>query len=186
MSYESTKTSTNLSGGDTMTSDMPSQSPANNFYPNSNSNSTNRTQAMIMNPMMGLGNFYNGPPQGPAPQQAQMPARPMYQSYPSAGGAPPHPPPHPPPHHHPSSQQQQIVSAVCLFTSFSFASPNRSVREGGKSIIDLFSCHRSIPTKRAQLVITLRTLTMLPSTSISSSSRREEATTEATPRITLR
>ena len=179
MSYESTKTSTNLTGGDTMTSDMPSQSAANNFYPNSNSNSTNRTQAMIMNPMMGLGNFYNGPPQGPAPQQAQMPARPMYQSYPPAGAPPSH-------HHPPPSQHQQIVSAVqFFFAPCSFARTNRSVREGEKPIIELFSCHRSIPTTRAQLVITRLTRTMLPSTSISRS-RREEATTAPTPRITLR
>jgi hypothetical protein len=84
MSYESTKTSSNSTGGETMTSD---QSSANNFHP--------RTQAMIMNPMMSTGHFYNGPPQS-AP--TQMPNRSMYQSYPSA-----------PPHHH------QIVSFCLLF-----------------------------------------------------------------------
>lgn len=98
MSYESTKTSTNSSGGETMTNDMSSQSAANNFYPNNN-----RTQAMIMNPMMGTGNYYNGPPQG-TPQQGQMPYRAMYQSYSSA----------PPPH----LQHHQIVSFRFVKSSF--------------------------------------------------------------------
>jgi hypothetical protein len=93
MSYESTKISTNSGGGETMTSDMPSQSAANNFYPNNNNN---RTQAMIMNPMMAGVNYYNGPPQGTPSQQTQMANRPMYQSYTST-----------PPHH---SQHHQIVS----------------------------------------------------------------------------
>ncbi|CAF3540447.1 unnamed protein product [Adineta steineri] len=105
MSYESTKTSTNSTGGETITSDISSQSAANNFYPNNNNinnnnnnnnnNNTNRTQTMIMNPMLGTNNFYNGPPQGTSPQQVQMPNRSMYQGYPSG-----------PPHH----QQQQILS----------------------------------------------------------------------------
>lgn len=107
MSYESTKTSTNAPGssggvGETMTNDMSSQSAPNNFYPNNTGNTNNRTQAMIMNPMMGTNNYYNGPPQG-TPQQAQMPYRPMYQSY------PPGPPHHPQPH--------QIVS---IFSIYSF------------------------------------------------------------------
>jgi len=93
MSYESTKTSANAAGGETMTSDMPSQSTGNNFYPNNNNNNNNRLQAMIMNPMMGTNTYYNGPPQGPPSQQVQMGNRPGYQSYPSG-----------PPHHH------QIVS----------------------------------------------------------------------------
>ncbi len=97
MSYESTKISTNSGGGETMTSDMPSQSAANNFYPNNNNN---RTQAMIMNPMMAGVNYYNGPPQG-TPQQTQMANRPMYQPYTST-----------PPHH---SQHHQIVSFLFLF-----------------------------------------------------------------------
>jgi hypothetical protein len=105
MSYESTKVSTNSSGGDTMTSEMPSQSSGNSFYPNTNNNNnnnnnnTNRTQAMIMNPMMAGVNYYNGPPQGTPSQQ--MPNRPMYQSYTSA----------PPPHH-------QIVSIFLIISFF--------------------------------------------------------------------
>jgi hypothetical protein len=104
MSYESTKVSTNSSGGDTMTSEMPSQSSGNSFYPNTNNNNNNnnnnnRTQAMIMNPMMAGVNYYNGPPQGTPSQQ--MPNRPMYQSYTSA----------PPPHH-------QIVSIFLIISFF--------------------------------------------------------------------
>jgi len=100
MSYESAKMGTNSGGGETMTSDMPSQSSGNNFYPNNNNN---RTQAMIMNPMMGSGNFYNGPPQGTPSQQTQMTNRQMYQSYPPG-------PPHHPQHH-------QIVS-FAFFSSY--------------------------------------------------------------------
>lgn len=102
MSYESTKISANPSGGETMTSEMASsQPPGNNFYPNNNTN--NRSQAMIMNPMMGTGNYYNGPPQN-APSQP-MANRPMYQSYPSGP---------PPPH--------QIVSIAFWFFSSEFHS----------------------------------------------------------------
>lgn len=100
MSYESAKTSTNLGSGETMTSDMPSQPTANNFYANNNS----RAQAMMMNPMMTGNNYYNGPQQGAPSQQNQMPNRPMYQGYPP-GAAPP--PPHP--------QHHQIVSSNFTF-----------------------------------------------------------------------
>ena len=105
MSYESAKTSTNLGSGETMTSEMPSQSAANNFYTNNNNNN-NRSQAMMMNPMMAGGNYYNGPPQGPPSQTAQMPNRSMYQSYQS--GVPP--PSHP--------QHHQVVSVSCCYSSF--------------------------------------------------------------------
>ena len=91
MSYESTKPSTNLGGGETMTGDISSQSTSNMFY---STNNNNRTQAMMMNPMMGSSNYYNGPPQGTF-QQGQMPYRPMYQPY------------QPTVHH---SQHHQIVS----------------------------------------------------------------------------
>jgi hypothetical protein len=98
MSYESTKTSTNSAHGETMTSDISSQSTTNNnnFYPNNNNNNI-RTQAMIMNPMMAGGPFYNGPPQGSPTQPVPAANRPAYQTY----------PPVPPPHH---SQHHQIVS----------------------------------------------------------------------------
>ncbi|CAF1575705.1 unnamed protein product, partial [Adineta ricciae] len=104
MSYESTKTSANSSTGETMTTDMPSQPTTNNsFYPNSNTNNNNnssnhRTQAMIMNPMMGTTNYYNGPTQGAPNQQAHMANRAIYHSYPSG-----------PPHHH------QILSPFDMY-----------------------------------------------------------------------
>ncbi|CAF2256614.1 unnamed protein product [Rotaria magnacalcarata] len=105
MSYESTKTSTNTAvsssgGGEIMASEMSSHTAANNLY--SNNNNPNRLQAMIMNPMMGTGNYFNGPPQG-TPQQAQMPYRPMYQQYPPGS------------HHHP--QHHQILSPFDTYES---------------------------------------------------------------------
>lgn len=173
MSYESTKLSTNSGGGggETMTSEMPSQSPANNFYPNNNNNTNaNRAQAMIMNPMMGSP-YYNGPPQGAATQQ--MPNRPMYQPYPPAA-APPAPP------HHP--QHHQIVS-ICFFVHiFSRLKKNElSERIAIETRFILFSYRRLTHTNHVQAVIIHRTHMILVFMNISN--QQEEIITEIMPII---
>ena len=129
MSYESTKISANSSGGEIMTSEMPSsQTSANNVYPNNNSN--NRTQAMIMNPMVAVGNYYNGPPQSTPTQP--IPNRPMYQSY----------SPGPPPHH--------IVSIGFQIDLFFLG---EKTNERFSSIVNLFSRHHLIHMNHVQVVI---------------------------------
>ena len=115
MSYESTKTSSNLGASETMASDMPSQSNNTNFY----TNNTNRSQAMMMNPMVNTGNYYNGPPPGAAQPAAAGPSanRPMYQSYPPSAA------PHPPHHQQsqPGAQPHQIVSLERRFARIRFS-----------------------------------------------------------------
>ena len=134
MSYESTKTSSNLGASETMASDMPSQANNTNFY----TNNTNRNQVMMMNPMVNTGNYYNGPPPGAAQSAAGQPAqsanRPMYQSYPPS--AAPHPPHHQP--SQPGGQPHQIVSLErCRFSPFSFSPTNEKKKRNEKKKISL-------------------------------------------------
>lgn len=173
MSYESTKTNSNLGASETMASDMPSQSNNTNFY----TNNTNRGQTMMMNSMANAGNYYNGPatapptttttgsappPTGPAGQQQNQSAnRPMYQSYPPSTA------PHPP--HHPIvsfalEMSRKSNSLLLLWFHFLQKKPNERTRRKvfielrSESVcffflVNLFSCHHSIPTTHVQLDI---------------------------------